>query len=384
MLSRNDIVEIFTEILGRSPRSESWITQAACRHQSRDTLVSELRSSAEFREKSRKIPLHGTFLKLFTESGASSDVDAGCSDQLPKLGEKLKIMQQIQGDYHPVYGLGSEHEKSPRLHNLLFDCEQVEQHFSSVKNKNQVRILDIGCNLGYVSFKLAAKGFKVIGLDINASNIDICRTIAACTGSQARFEALDLLKLAEDPALDWDNLDCVLMLNVVHQFVFTRGLPYVTTFLRRLATRVDVLFVELARKQDYVSHGKDHLLPKDPAAVFAECENIDICILKEQGRPLYKLTRQSAAFGPVAIRPQRIAFTDNENSSISRKYYQEDGRFLKAFRFTPQARAWFFRAGVPRPLGDEGKRLGSRDHRLDDYTLLRCGSDGEGQRSATH
>src|SRR3954466_8281345 len=103
----------------------------------------------------------------------------------------------------------------------------------------------------------------------------------------AKFYVQDFIELMELGELDDANVDCVLLLNVVHQFIFSKGLSYVQRFMSRLSQRVDVIFVELANKQDYVAHGKDHLLPEDPAIVLSQCSDCRIELLKTSPRRLY-------------------------------------------------------------------------------------------------
>jgi predicted Ser/Thr protein kinase len=107
-----------------------------------------------------------------------------------------------------------------------------------------------------------------------------------------------------------------------------------------------VLFVELARQEEYVTHGKAHLLPGEPATILSRCENCDISLLKKRGRPLYKISRKRAMFGPIPIKPDHITFSNNPISTINRKYYVGENKFLKVFRFTERQKSKQFNQEV--------------------------------------
>jgi tRNA A-37 threonylcarbamoyl transferase component Bud32 len=139
----------------------------------------------------------------------------------------------------------------------------------------------------------------------------------------------------ESGTADIENVDCVLLLNVVHQLIFAKGLAYVQTFLARLAGQVDVMFVELAGKEEYKKFQKDHLLPEDASSVLASIRDCSVQLVKSVGRPLYKITRNTATYGRLSapatgVRYNHLAVAaPHEN----RKYYKGGGHFLKLFRF---------------------------------------------------
>ena len=59
-------------------------------------------------------------------------------------------------------------------------------------------VLDLGCGNGRVALALAARGFKVEGLDISPSMIEEARAAAAEAGVDARFRVGDAVKLPEE------------------------------------------------------------------------------------------------------------------------------------------------------------------------------------------
>jgi tRNA A-37 threonylcarbamoyl transferase component Bud32 len=279
---------------------------------------------------------HATFFRdLFT---AATETEAGVSkdDLLARARHRAEAIAKSQQDYQPFYGLPGEKQQSARRDNLLISVALVRDHFAqiSMKTKTKVRVLDVGCNAGFVSFSLAETFPLTRGIDISPEHIALCKDLAVYTGSSARFAECDILQVMETGNADLENVDCVLLLNIVHQFIFAKGIPYVRTFLARLADCVDVIVVELARKEEYKRLNQDHLLPEDPATILSNIRNCNIHLVKSAGRPLYKITRQNAVFGRLSVPIVRFRYSDSPALHENRKYYIGNGRFLKVFRFT--------------------------------------------------
>jgi ubiquinone biosynthesis O-methyltransferase len=51
---------------------------------------------------------------------------------------------------------------------------KIPDNPSTLKNTN---VLDIGCGVGSISFYLASKGMKVVGIDVSSQAIDLCRQV---------------------------------------------------------------------------------------------------------------------------------------------------------------------------------------------------------------
>ena len=241
-------------------------------------------------------------------------------------------LETLQPGYQPVYGFTAEFP-GKRVEHLERNVTLVHEHFKEVPSKHQVRILDVGCNSGFVSLRLAETFPNVVGLEIAQPSLQLCRLLAARAGSPARFFSDDVIEMLADAENDLENVDLVLLYNVVHQFIFAHGLERTQALLAKLAASVDTVIVELARREDYVKHGKDHLLPEDPALALAGCVDIEITRLRDRPRPVFKLQRKTVRIGAVEIRPEHIAYSLNPNPRVSRKYYSGDGKFLKLYRF---------------------------------------------------
>lgn len=306
------------------------------------TWLSQLRHYAQKCLDSRRKPYspplrvssqRGRFAELFLSAPHVSSKSA--ADLAQSIRERAARIGREQPFYQPIFGF--EEEFPAKRRDLLErDCAVVAEHLSKIPSKHQVRILDVGCNCGYVAFNLARTFPNVVGLEIAGDRVELCTEVAAHNQSSARFFKLDFIELMQAGDDDLENVDAVLLLNVVHQFVFAHGLGHTQAMLARLASRVDSVFVELATREQYVKHGKDHLLPENPEEVFAACRDIEITQLASKPRPMYLLRRRRAHFGHVGIAADEIGYSLNANPQVSRKYYSGRGRFLKVYRLTAE------------------------------------------------
>jgi SAM-dependent methyltransferase len=246
---------------------------------------------------------------------------------------RARAINESQRGCQPIYGFLDEFPGKRTAH-LERSVGIVHDSLRDIGPKHQVRILDVGCNCGYVTLRLAETFPSVVGLDISRRDLQLCRLLAAHAGSPARFYADDVLAIADSEQGDMENADVVLLYNVVHQFIFHHGLEKTKALLARLASGVDTVIVELALKADYVRHGKQHLFPENPEDVLTDCTDVEIEKLHDQPRPVYRLRRKVVRIGPLEIRPERIVYSHHPNALVSRKYYTGGGRFLKLFRFT--------------------------------------------------
>jgi SAM-dependent methyltransferase len=288
-------------------------------------------------------------------SGAPAPkVDAKLLDA--EIEQRLNTVRSQQGAYQPVYGMDSD-ENGARRDLLVQNCQFVEKHFHSVARKQQIRILDIGSNAGFVTFTLAKIFEQTLGTEINPGAIDLCTLLSQKMNSPARFANVDILEMIESGDVDFENIDCVLLFNVIHQMIFARGLPYVQAALKKIVQSVDVVFVELATREQYVPHKKDHLLPHQAEEVFKKCVDCDIQLLRALPRPLYTIRRRSLPLAADRFPFDDVKFSGNPNSYVSRKYYSNRSEFLKLYRFTPNQGPVAFHAEVRGHLALQGKSV---------------------------
>jgi SAM-dependent methyltransferase len=281
---------------------------------------------------------------------SSEKVDVDLDNQIK---DALALVRKQQGNYQPIFGIDS-HEESPRRDRLLQNCGFVEKHFSSTPRKQHIRILDVGSNAGFVTLTLAKTFPQIIGTEIDPVALKLGSLLAQRSNSSARFVNINILDLIDNGDVDFDNIDCVLLFNVVHQMIIKRGLAYVQTVLRKIVHSVDAVFIELATREEYVPHKKDHLLPSEPEEVLKKCADCNIELLRVMTRPLYLIRRNTLHLGAGQFPYDSVQFSGNDLPHVSRKYYKNTSEFLKQYRFTPKQDATAFHAEVKGLLALQG------------------------------
>lgn len=94
----------------------------------------------------------------------------------------------------------------------------------------QGRLLDCGCGTGEHALLAAARGAKVVGIDLSSYAIEQARLKADSRGLSAHFEPADALEL---PTPD-EPFDVVIDSGVFHSFDDTDRVRYVETLRRQL------------------------------------------------------------------------------------------------------------------------------------------------------
>jgi len=126
----------------------------------------------------------------------------------------IEIVQQISPYPHGMY--------QPIEHPFFNDwvatepcadrLQTVLEYVESVQSKT---VLDIGCNLGYFSHKLAQMGAQVVGVDVEPLQVEVCRLLNACYGlppGNPQFYCLSYQQYLEPD----HQFDLTLSLNVFH------------------------------------------------------------------------------------------------------------------------------------------------------------------------
>ncbi len=100
---------------------------------------------------------------------ASAAIDvpwpAPSAEQLEKLREAHKKVDP----YQPLYGVEGFGDPQRQSNDR---CEAICSHFGD--QVDGLRVLDVGCYIGYLTFYLADRGAKTTGWDYWAKNIDVC------------------------------------------------------------------------------------------------------------------------------------------------------------------------------------------------------------------
>ena len=122
----------------------------------------------------------------------------------PKEDDKTFITSYWTERAEDFRKLREKELQSPKL--LLWRDELVKH----LKEKNSLRILDIGCGAGFFSIILSQLGHIVTGIDITPNMIEESKLLAQSVGSTAQFAVMD----AENLNFDDNTFDIIVARNV--------------------------------------------------------------------------------------------------------------------------------------------------------------------------
>jgi 2-polyprenyl-3-methyl-5-hydroxy-6-metoxy-1,4-benzoquinol methylase len=317
-VTREQILWCYRVILGREPESEAAIgSHLGCRDMS--ALRLNFLSSPEFAELEQ--------VRL-----ASADSFAPSAHELAEL---RSLYAQVDA-YQPVYKLEHQFSNKSVSRDCVDRCKLLQEDLGV--DLPNLRILDVGCSMGYLTLFLADKGASTLGIDAHAPNVAFCRSLARALGVDARFE-VDVFNEAFTQKLQEGEHDVVLLFSVLHHVVAKYGLASVQKMMSRVLDSSDVIYVELARKSEDVPFAWRDSLPADELDIFAGIPDLRITKLAELpalggtvARPLYKVVKVAESYCGHEHRPlsiERSAIRDG--STRNRKYASSPTLFTKLF-----------------------------------------------------
>lgn len=249
------------------------------------------------------------------------------ADLITRLSE---IYQPIFG--HPELTCHPSRTCDDRLHHII----PVHNALQDLLGR-PLRVLDLGCAQGYISFGLAVQGAVVHGVDILEENITLCKAIAqenpklSVTFESGSLEDV-LFRLKED------QFDLVLGLSVFHHIVYRMGIEFVRQLLQELSGKVGVCIFEFALSKEPVYWASTQ--PKDPRDLligFAFIHEIasHVIHLSEIMRPMYFASSffwfiDDCVGHILSWKSSPHTLADNANHD--RRYYFGNGKFIKIYK----------------------------------------------------
>jgi O-antigen chain-terminating methyltransferase len=204
-----------------------------------------------------------------------------------------------------------------------------------------LRVLDLGCSFGYMSFYLAERGAETEGWDIDPATSEIARLTQEINGLRARFVVRELTP-ASAARIDPDQFDVVLLLSLLHHVVHFQGLEAARDIVKTLLQRAPILILEMGRAgedPDLVWNGSQ------PADSLSVLEGLEVQIeelgafpthLSPVPRILLKVTRRHVEVAGRRYAVDEPAFEAYRGSPVRRtpfrrRYYRGPGHFVKEY-----------------------------------------------------
>lgn len=155
-----------------------------------------------------------------------------------KLKEKVEQLGSIQPWNHN-YSLAEDIETRPGEQTShgknLIKWQRIESIINEIGVSNE-RILDIGCNEGFFSFKLADMGATVLGADVDEHRIEKALFIKQVTDrSDVNFEIVDIYS---DSFRSLEKFDFCLCMGFLHR------IPDPYRALESLSSKADLILFE--------------------------------------------------------------------------------------------------------------------------------------------
>lgn len=184
----------------------------------------------------------------------------------------------------------------------------IESVLEPLGTPASLSVLDVGCNQGYFSLKLAERGHRhITGIDARAVNIQDADLIRrACKMDNLQFRHLDLLRI--NPK-EFGQFDIVLMLGLIFQTENPIGMLRAVKSLTRRVAIIEAQFAPEARgsfdwggqKYQKQAHGSfaviDQTIEKETPV--GGLSNISLC----PGREALLWTMQRLGFARIEILP---------------------------------------------------------------------------------
>lgn len=251
--------------------------------------------------------------------------------------ELVKAYAEVDA-YQPVFGFESHFKERDVSRGCADRCEYLAKEFGDdVRN---LRILDVGSSMGYLTLFFAKRGARTSGFDYNQPNIDFCKTLARIHGLSSDF-TFGTFGLDYCRSLRKGRYDVVFLFSVLHHVVQLHGIEKTRQMMDELLDKTDTLYVELALKSENVPFPWKQSLPENELDIFS---NHDSLIIEKMSdfpalgqttiRPLYRVRRRSPRLNSVPHQDARIVRSAIKSGETrDRKYYVTGELFTKAFAF---------------------------------------------------
>ncbi len=240
--------------------------------------------------------------------------------------------------YQPVFGFESSFRQRSVSRGCIDRCQYLAQEFGDdVRN---LRILDVGSSMGYLTLFFASLGAQTAGFDYNKDNIHFCRTLAGIHGLPTEF-TFGTFGLDYCHELRKGQYDVVFLFSVLHHVVHLHGLEKTRQMMNEMLDKVDTLYVELALKSENVPFPWKQSLPEDELDIFEDRSGLEIVRMADFPalgdstiRPLYRVRRRAATVNGIRHESaQRTRSAIKTGATADRSYVVGAELFTKRFTF---------------------------------------------------
>lgn len=227
--------------------------------------------------------------------------------------------------YQPIFGLDVQHS-GPIQRECVERCELVVDSLKGILDIKNATVLDVGCNMGYVSFYLSQHFSKSVGAEVDKTLVAFCDSLRKQIGSRAEFINFNFFERYETLERPFD---VCLLFSVIHYLVGAKGIVRAGQILADIVSRFDFVIIELSSDKDYP------YMPQAPEVLIDSIpgyRKTRIGTSEKNDRSIFLLQRTHLRFLASSMKIQGARFAvPTDKLSCSRVYRLADSRVVKTF-----------------------------------------------------
>lgn len=131
-------------------------------------------------------------------------------------------------NYQPINLSGYEETLTLCGRNCFDRIQAISTHINQLFGGSSLNIIDWGCNLGFFCFELAKQGHRVVGVDNNPINVEICRYLARTNDFKFRPQFY-CDELSPESIANYSQYDVAMCFSVLHHLK-DKKIPTLTEF----------------------------------------------------------------------------------------------------------------------------------------------------------
>ena len=161
--------------------------------------------------------------------------------------------------YQPVFG-------KEKKADVTRECDDRWKVIGPILAEKKGSLLDIGCNIGYFSFKAAENGCFSYGIEADSFHITCCNAIKTATGSKNCLFTKGMVD--PDYTANMPAYNNVINLSVFHHWVKVFGVDQAQKMMRDIANKCNTLVFETGQSNEVGSQWPQYLgfMGDDPKA----------------------------------------------------------------------------------------------------------------------
>jgi SAM-dependent methyltransferase len=178
--------------------------------------------------------------------GYARGVTSAAMHRFERLLLRLRVWVQsafaIAGRYQPN-PFTEQREQHDRR-----ECRERFNAFSAALPSDARSCIDIGCNIGYFTFRMAARGGICLGFDVGRNEVSYARGLAALNG--VRNVAFMQYEITPDNVLGLPHADVIICMSVFHHWARKLGLAEATRIVDGFSKRCNFLVFETGQHNE--------------------------------------------------------------------------------------------------------------------------------------